>query len=306
MTSMLFIGACLLLGMLLAHRRAVPENFTASLNALAIQVALPALVLRSLHALPLDGRVLLPFCMPWAVFIISAIAVRCAAALWPMDGPSRACLTLLCGTGNTSIIGIPLVATYLGADAIGLAVVADQSNFIVMCTLGMWSVAAGSGKRGSLRAMAQRMLHYPPQQAMLLALILRPWSFPDWLDQGLAALGALLTPIAVISVGAGLLQQRTDAPRSGLFVQGMVIKLLLVPACIFGLYGLLGSCGSPAFPVSVLQSAMPPMIVAGLIAVDQNLNPALAMRLLALGIPISFISTFGWSLLLGSAGGAGP
>ena len=56
------------------------------------------------------------------------------------------CLILLCGTSNTSFVGFPLVHALLGEEALNTAIIVDQSNLIVLFTLGILVANLYSGK----------------------------------------------------------------------------------------------------------------------------------------------------------------
>lgn len=297
MEGIALIAICLLIGMLLPRLETLPDNFTNSLNIFAIRVSLPALVFKHLHALPAQPDMLAPALAPWAAFLLTACLAWTAGRFFRLPAETVGCLILVCGVGNTSIVGVPIVQTFLGQNAVGYALLADQSNFIVMCTLSMLTVSVYStGDRLGLSTL-RRILAYRPVQAMLLALALRPFVFPAWLEQALTTVGATLTPLAIISIGASL-AFRNQGERMKHFLIGASLKLVLIPAAIYAILAASMERSSVVFQASVLQSAMPPMIMAGMIAIDRKLDATLATMLIGLGIPLSFVTTFCWSLAL--------
>ena len=297
MSGLALIAACLLIGIALARSKKYPGDLSETLANVAIHVSLPALVLKHLHGLPIKPDVLMPSLMPLGVFALTVGLVLLASRFISLNRPTIGCLILVCGTGNTSIVGIPLVQAFIGQEAIAYAVVADQANFIVMSVLGLSAANIYALQDQRRLSLLRRMVTYPPAIAMLAAIVLRPVAFPQWFDDVLTALAMTLTPLAIISVGAGMRLSHLSEHR-GLFIGGVALKLLIAPAVIFTAYRLLGGrLDDAAFSASVLQAGMPPMIVAGLIAVNQKLNPPLAMALISFGIPLSFLSVFLWSLL---------
>ena len=79
---------------------------------------------------------------------------------------------------------------------------------------------------------------------------------------------------------------------------GLLYKLVLGPAVIALLYvGMLGGSGT-VMQVTLFEAAMAPMITAGIIAVDHDLNPPLVTLMLGIGIPLSFLTLPGWWWLL--------
>ncbi|AKJ29044.1 transporter [Caldimonas brevitalea] len=297
MHGLALIAVCLLIGVGLARSERLPDNFCAVLNLFAVRVALPALVLKHIHAIVFDATLWLPLLTPWVVFALSAAAAQLAGRFWGLRRDTIGCLTLVCGTGNTSIVGIPLVQAFIGVPAVGYAVVIDQSNFVVMCTLGMVAASLYSEDRPDGQRIVRQMLGYRPLQMLVLALLLRPIEFPMWLDQTLSVLGATLTPIALISVGASLHWPRELGVVRN-FLVGACIKLLMVPALVLLLWSQVSDLRDLAFTTSVLQAAMPPMIIAGLIATERRLDPPLTQVLIGVGIPLSFLTTGLWLVLL--------
>ncbi len=78
---------------------------------------------------------------------------------------------------------------------------------------------------------------------------------------------------------------------------GLAWKLLLAPLCVLG-FALLFGIDGELRDVTITQSAMAPMITAGIMAADARLEPPLATAMLAVGISLSLISVPVWFLLL--------
>ena len=79
---------------------------------------------------------------------------------------------------------------------------------------------------------------------------------------------------------------------------GLGFKLILAPLMIYLLYiQLLGFRGLD-MQVTLFEAAMPPMITAAIVASEHRLNPPLANLMVAIGIPLSFVTLHVWWLLL--------
>lgn len=290
---MILISICLFIGWLLAHDKDLPENLPSVLSQFAVRVSLPALVLQHLHKLAFDASLIVLIATPWIVFITAALGAQLAGRIWLLPKQTIGCLTLVCGTGNTSIVGIPLIQAFAGSSTLAYALVLDQSNFIVMCTAGMLTANIYADRERSWASITKQIITYRPIQMMIAALLLRPITFPDWLDQTLTLLGSTLTPVALVAVGAGFRKHMANETLRN-FVIGMGLKLLIVPAVVLALWRLSSIQDDVLLITTVLQSAMPPMIIAGLIAIDMGLDPPLARMLVAVGIPLSFLSSAFW------------
>ncbi len=288
MVELTYIAVCLVIGMALARTKKATDQLPSILATFAIYVSLPALVLKHLHSLPFESGVLLPSLMPFIVFFLAASFAILIGRFLSLSKPTVGCLILVCGTGNTSIVGIPLVQAFVGQDATGYAVVADQANFIVMAVLGLVTANVYSANEDENQSVVHQIVTYPPAIAMLAALVLRPFEFPFLVESILQMLGSTLTPLAIVSIGAGMRLSHLSG-RVDLFAAGIAMKLVIAPALIFFLYSFFrNGFDEMAFSVSVIQAGMPPMIVAGLIAVDRKLDPPLAMMLISFSIPLFF------------------
>jgi predicted permease len=168
---------------------------------------------------------------------------------------------------------------------------------MVLSTLGILAATIYSSGNVSPRQMAQKILLFPPFQALMLAFLLRPLPFPGWSITILEKLGSTLTPLALVSVG---FQIHFGGFREVVkpLMAGLGYKLLLAPGLIWLLYaGILGVTGTVT-QVTVFEAAMAPMITAGIIAIDHDLEPRLVTLMLGIGIPLSFVTLHLWHQFL--------
>jgi malate permease and related proteins len=117
---------------------------------------------------------------------------------------------------------------------------------------------------------------------------LRPFTYSEFLDLLLRNLAATMVPVVLIAVGFRLtleLSREVIAP----LVYGLSVKLVLAPVAALLLVGLFGLQGLPV-QVSLLQAAMPPMVLAGALAISANLSPRLCAAMVGLGILASFVT----------------
>jgi malate permease and related proteins len=284
------LGGCLLLGALARRSPRFPANTPAALNAFVLNVALPALVLRVVHTLHVSPALLAAAAAPWALFFGAWALVHLAAPRLGLSPQSEAALVLTAGLGNTSFVGLPMAEALLGPRGVEVAIVVDQlGSFLVLATLASW-VAARAGHHGaSGGAVLRRVLTFPSFVALVLALATRALPYPAWLEGSLERIGALLTPLALFSVGfqlrlSGLSQHR------GALALGLGYKMLFAPLAVALLFFLL----PPAEPVlaqaTVLQVGTAPMVSAALLAAEHRLDPELATRMVGVGIPLSLLS----------------
>ena len=298
MSNIILLAVCLLAGIGLRRTGRFPAPTPAALNGFIIHISLPALTILHIHNLAIDSSLLLTATMAWLLFGAAWLIFGVAGKLFDLDRKTTGALILVAGLGNTSFVGLPMIEAYYGKEFLGIGIIADQlGSFMVLSTLGILAATLHSSGDVTPRQMARKILLFPPFQALILALLLRPVVFPEWSVQILQKLGSTLTPLALDSVGFQLQfggMRQVLKPLSA----GLAYKLLLGPALIFLLYsGIIGATGTVT-QVTIFEAAMAPMITAGIIAIDHDLRPELVGMLVGIGIPLSFITLHAWHFFL--------
>jgi predicted permease len=297
-SNVILLFACLLVGMLLRLFRKVPENAPATINGFIIYVALPALVLEHIHnaqpRLELFGAVL----MPWLLFLIGAGVFWAIARAFQLSRGTTGALMMLGGLGNTSFIGLPMIESFYGASFLSIGIVIDQlGTYLVLGTLGILVACIYSDGRTSPREIAWRIATFPPLIAMLLALVLTPVAYPEWLAAMLHRLGDTLAPLALVSVGLQLRLAALAGNRTAL-AMGLGYKLALAPALLCALY--IGSQHSETLRVTLFEAGMAPQIGASIVATQYGLNPPLVTLMVGVGTILSFVTLpLWWKILSG-------
>jgi predicted permease len=298
MPNLVLLIVCFLLGVLMRRIGRFPDATPSVLNAFIINVSLPALTLLYVHELPIDRSLAYPTAMAWVLF---GLGVVFFVALGRAAGWSRGTiggLILVGGLANTSFLGLPMIETFYGEEHLGLGILIDQlGTYMVLSTLGILVAVTYASGDASPAAIARKIVKFPPFQAVLLALALKPLEYPDGLEIVLGKLGATLAPLALVSVGyqlrLGELRGRIAALSAGL-----AFKLVMGPAMIMALFtGALGAGGS-AIQVTIFEAAMAPMIGASIIALEHKLDPPLVTLMVGIGIPLSFLTLPLWWYVL--------
>lgn len=279
----------LLIGVLLRRVPALPETTGSVLNQFVLYVSLPALVLLRIPELTLSRHLLVPAVMPWVMLLLSAAWVLLLAGMLKWNRETKGCLLLLVPLGNTSFLGIPMVQAFFGEQAVPYALLYDQlGSFPAVVTYGSLVVAvyAQGGIRPTLWSIAQRIITFPAFVALVLAFGLQSFGYPAALTSVLEALSSTLVPLVLIAVGYQLTLRLSRSVASQLSI-GLSMKLVAAPLAALWLCRLFGWQGE-AVAVSVFEAGMPPMVVAGMLALSANLAPALASALVGVGILVSF------------------
>ena len=294
MQEVALIVVCLAIGVVLRWSGRLPEGANKVLGGWVINVALPAAALDSVHGLTVDRGWWLAAATPWLgiLFAISVLVPLCRMLGWSRQRTGA--LLLGAGWGNTSFVGLPMIAAFAGAQWLGLGIVIDLfGSYLALSTLGLIIAAVASEGRLDWHEVGRRIVTFPPFIAIILALALNDLPRPEWISQIFHSLSATLTPVALAAVGYALRLDRIGGHVAPLAV-GLAFRLLVAPFAMVLLYLLLGQAGDATAKIAMLEMAMPPMLGASIIALDHDLEPDLGALLIGIGVPLSMVTIWAW------------
>ncbi len=297
MANFLLLGICFILGITFRRFKLLPEHTPSVLNGFIIYISLPALTLLYIHNLNLNWQILVPVSMAWIIFNLAFRIFRWLGKRFKWTKETTACIILVCGLGNTSFVGLPMIEVFFGKEGIPIGLMIDQlGSFLVLSTFGIAVASFYSGTKTSGKYLIKRILTFPPFLALMVALILLPVNYPTVMVTVLEKLGNILAPVALLSVGFQLRFTKFNDHKSDIFV-GLLFKLLLAPLVLFLLFSFFVH-KDLSFQITIFEAAMPPMITAAIVASEYNLNKELASMLVGIGIIISFFTLTGWWYIL--------
>jgi predicted permease len=279
----------LLIGMTVKRIPVFPDETGNVLNLFVIYISLPALVLLKIPELVFSKNLLVPAFMPWVMLLFSCALILILSRLLKWARATTGCLLLLIPLGNTSFLGIPMVKAFFGDNAIPYALLYDQlGSFLALATYGSLILALyGTGdSKPTLVNVVKKIISFPPFIALVLAFILKTFSYPPIAVSLLKILASTLVPLVMIAVGFQLTLRLNRKVTSQLCI-GLSIKLIAAPMAALFLCKIAGLEGE-AVQVSIFEAGMPPMVSAGALAILANLSPALAAALVGIGIILSF------------------
>lgn len=300
MDNIILIFLCLVIGIVSRKRKAFPKNAHQTLNQFVINVSLPALALYFIPKIEISSQLIFPLAIAWVGFGFSFLFFNLLGKYFNWSRKMIGCLILTAGLGNTSFVGFPVIQALYGDVGLESAIIIDQAgSFLVLASLGL--IVANTYSRGktSPSQIFKKVLFFPPFIAFFAAGAMNIFNidFPTNLQSVFQTLGKTVTPIALIAVG---LQLKLDVKsKHWKFLSlGLFFKLFLTPALFYLLYiQVFGLKGIP-IQVSILESAMAPMVTATVLASSHGLKPNLSSMMIGIGIPISFLSLAFWYWIL--------
>jgi predicted permease len=300
MENIILIFVCLLIGIFLQKVKSFPPNSHQVLNQFVIYISLPALSLYYIPKIKISNDLLYPIGVAWIGFGLSFLFFSFLGKKWGWSKKLIGCLVLTGGLSNTSFIGFPVIEALYGKEGLETAIIVDQpGSFVVLSTLGILVASYYSRGEASASMILKKILYFPPFISFTLAVVLNilQYDFLEALQSVFSKLGSTVTPVALIAVGLQLTIER-NSKHWYFLTLGLAFKLLIMPAffCVFYLL-ILGKSGN-VFDVSIMESAMAPMITASILASTYGLKPKLSSMMIGFGIPLSFLTLAFWFWIL--------
>lgn len=291
MTNIVLIAVFLSLGVSLRYIRFTPKNIAKVLNNIVIYFSYPALVLLNIPGLEFSVDLLVTAIIHWVILLASVVLVYGASKIFKWQREVLGALLLIVPLGNTSFLGFPMIQAFYGEQAVSYALIYDQlGSFLALTIYGSFIVVAFSQTqdRFSFKAVFHKIVIFPPFIALFIAVLLHGIKLPDLYFYVLKPISLTLVPLVMLAVGYQL-KLKIDLQKLNPFIIGLSIKMIVAPLLVvlivlsFGLNGMM-------YKVTVFEASMPPMITAGILAIQANLAPKLTASMVAYGILLSFIT----------------
>lgn len=243
---------------------------------------------------------LFPIAVPWIGIISAILFFIILGKIFSWKQSVIGALIMCAGFGNTSFVGIPVVQALYGEEGIKTVMLVDQPNLVALFTIGILVSNFYSGSTESVSKHLNKILKAPPFIAFLTALFVNYFSIeiPKEIDEVFFKLASTTVPLALVSVGSQMQWEKIEKEEGFHLFIGLFFKLILSPLIILILYKLIFNQSGEMIEISIIEAAMAPMITAAIIASAHNLDPKLCNLMVAIGIPISFLTLTIWHFIL--------
>ena len=290
----------MILGIILKKSKIVPENFHTSLNAFVINISLSAFSLYYISKIELNSSVIYPVLVAWIGIFIAIAFFVILGKFFGWKYSIIGALIMCAGFGNTSFVGIPVIQAMYGEEGLKTVMLVDQPGFVALSTVGILVANFYSGSKDSLAKHITKILKFPPFIAFVVAIILNLLSveIPKDFDDVLMKLGATTVPLALVSVGSQMQWKKIEKEEGFHLFLGLLFKLVIYPLIILIIYKFLLHQNNDVIDICILEAAMAPMITAAIIAAAHDLEPKLCNLMVAVGIPLSFVTLAIWHYVL--------
>jgi predicted permease len=278
--------------------RPVPTTFIAIAEKYVLMCALPALIISSMSQVKIESDLLVPIGVAWLSMAACAGTIALLARLFGWPSQVTGALLLVAVLGNTSFLGLGMVEGLLGPQHLPAAVAYDQlGTFLALSLWGAFVASTFGGDVMSWRAITYRLFRFAPFIALLVSVPVRFVEVPAFVYSTLDALGRTVAPVAMATVGLRFrlkLSRRIMKPA----LWGLGVKMLLVPGVVVAIVWMMQEGTDVMWSTSLLQSAAPPMITAGIVATRAGFDEELVAFVVGVGTIVGFVSVPAFSVLL--------
>lgn len=295
MTNLVVLAIYLLIGLVIKRAGKFPDNTAQVLNLYVIYAALPGVIFSKVPTLEFSSDLLIPIIIPWLLLVLSATFIYGVGRMLNWNRSIIGALLICVPLGNTSFFGFPMIEAFYGSDAIVYGLLYDQfGSFFGLAIYSTIIIAlfkerdSDQATRPSVLEIVKKIVTFPPFIALVMALLLRDVEYPEVFAVLIESLAVTLVPVIMVAVGFQLKFRLPKGSKTPLTI-GLVTKLLLMPLVTIGVLSAVGF-EQTLIQVTVFESAMPPMITAGAVAIMAGLAPSLSAAMVGYGILMAFVT----------------
>jgi predicted permease len=267
-------------GKLLKHFGVFQKEQEKVLINYVMYFALPILAFKKGHQIKLGLEVIKISSLAWASIVLCMSVAYIIAQLFRLSNKDLRTFLLVSSFGNTAFLGYPYAFSYFGQEGLQIAIIYDNlGSFLMVSFLG---VIVASGKPD-----LKEVLLFPPFLGLVLGFVLRGIPLHPSLEEALDFVAHSTLPVILFALGLSI---NLSGIRDHLKLSLLAI-LIKVSVSVLAVYlvGRFMELSPIAFKVSLLESAMPPMMFSAVLALRYNLNPNLAFASVGLGMILSFL-----------------
>jgi len=294
MINFVLIIVCVVAGMIFKSTKSIHPDAHKGINTWLLYIALPAVSFKYLPKVDWSWEMLFPILSTVLAAIGGWVFMLFYSRMKNYSGRSRSTMELASGYSNTSFIGFPLITAFYGEKYLSIAIICDQTMFLMLSTMGIVAALKGGSKSGKVdpKFILKRLVTFPPFIGCVSALILSQFINLDFAEPMFDKLASTVAPLALFSVG---LQLKFNGWRKLIpqISTSMLYKLILMPLMVLILAIVFGIKGDIA-KISIFEAAMPTVITASIIAEQYRLNTKLINLIIGISILVGFVTTGIW------------
>lgn len=270
----------MVVGYVMYKKHLIDDEANVRYTRLVLNVSVPAQIITAFvsnQGVVSRTEVVRVFGISLAIYAVYAAVGVAFLFLFRVEKKQRGTYLFMTMFGNVGFMGFPVIEALLGKEAMIYAVIFNVIFNLLVYSIGI--VMIGSG--GGVTNFDVKKLRNMPLLSSLLSVILffANIRLPDVVMTSLGFLGNITTPVAMLILGAVIakmpIRELFDEWRIYAFT---VIKLLLIPGVIIGLFRLLPIQAEMIKQCMIVLSAMPVATNTTMLAIEYDGDMSLASK----------------------------
>ncbi len=278
------------------------EQWVEILNRFALWIGFPALVITLLARVDLSGghynRMIL---VNSGYFILCTLMAFPYSRLFRFSRLRRQTLFLILAYGNVTYLGIPVLQTVLGGEALPAGALLSAVYVFWLLTLGLLLVETGGEESFHPRHLAIKLITNPLLMSVAVGIFLSitRLQLPEIPRRSLAMLGQSVTPLVLFSLGIFMGFQKIGHLREwGHTALFALLIMLLLPGTFYLAAAKTGWLEGLDLQASILEAAMPVGLTPYALSQQYRLDTAFTARVVLLSTSLSLLFLPLWIVIL--------
>jgi hypothetical protein len=292
MSSLLLAGKSIfplfliiLIGIGMVRIKAVHRGWVDVLNKYALWVGLPSLIFAALVRLDFQFSEYSSLILVNSVYLVVCVLLAFpVSAIFRTSLKTKRTLFLLLGFGNISYLGIPLISSALGNEALGSAILLSAVYPFWMFTLAIVLIEVTGHEKVDILVIIKKLFSNPLLLSVFLGILVSSLNIPiqGELMKTLDLFGQSVTAVVLFSLGIFLGSQQIGSRKEWWPVLGLSVVIMVLLPGIFYFLAKGSGMSSIQFRTSILDAAMPMGLSAYAMTEQYQLNALLTGRLVIL------------------------
>ncbi|MCX6236253.1 MAG: AEC family transporter [Bacteroidia bacterium] len=290
--SILPLFLVILTGIGMVRIKAVHPGWVDVLNKYALWIGLPSLIFVALSRLDLRfGEYSNLIILNSIYLIICVLLAFPISMLFKTSLKTKRTLFLLLGFGNISYLGIPLISSALGNEALGPAILLSAVYPFWMFTLAIVLIELTGHEKVHILLIIKKLGTNPLLVSVFLGIIASWFKIPvqSALMKTLDLFGQSVTAVVLFSLGIFLGSQQIGNRKEWWPVFGLSIVIMIILPGLFYFLAKGSGMTNLQFRTSILDAAMPMGLTAYAMTEQYQLNALLTGRLVILSTLLAAI-----------------
>ena len=271
------------------------DSLRQGINVMVLNIFLPALCIKTLYTSSIDIETIL---IPATAIVTTLSTLALAVLVYTLLGrimhlgrKEKGVLVISAAFGNVTYLGLPVLTGLYGPGAAKYALFYDLLATTPVLWLAGASLAShyGENRKVNMQESIMAVISLPPIWGIAcgIALASAGIPLPAFFLKTLDMLGSLVVPLMIFSIGLALTLPRVSHAYA--IIPAVVIKMVLSPLISFMTGRTLGLQGQ-ALSSTLLEGAMPTMVLSLLIASRFKLDISLSAFIIVVTTALSFVT----------------